>query len=245
MEIVDYTTPEDSKAYRVKITVRNNLLLTAIEQAGYKSISSFARELGYQSTRLSELIGLKEPPIKKDGEFTEVAKKVMEALGAAPSDLWTVEQLNMRLEKNVWEDQYNTEMVRAILGSNVAQLEGAVYKDAEKPEDQMDKKDLNAALEKGLDDLTPREKKVLILRFGLDGCEEHTLEEAAQLMNVTRERVRQIEGKALREMRNPAISKFLKAHAEELLSGHEYPQPFWMENKKDDDDEKEQTNENR
>lgn len=244
MELVDYTTPEDSKAYRVKITVRNNLLLTAIEQAGYKSVSSFARELGYQSTRLSELIGLKEPPIKKDGEFTEVAKKVMEALGAAPSDLWTVEQLNMRLEKNVWEDQYNTEMVKAILGSNVAQLEGAVYEDVEKPEDQIDKKDLKATLEKVLDDLTPREKKVLILRFGLDGCKEHTLEEVAQLMNVTRERVRQIELKGLRNMRNPAISKFLKVHAEDLLSVHTYEyQPFWMENKEDDDSEKEQTNE--
>jgi hypothetical protein len=42
MELVNYTTPEDTKAYRVKITVKNNLLLTAIEQAGYKSVAEFS-----------------------------------------------------------------------------------------------------------------------------------------------------------------------------------------------------------
>jgi hypothetical protein len=42
MELVNYTTPEDTKAYRVKITVKNNLLLTAIEQAGYKSAAEFS-----------------------------------------------------------------------------------------------------------------------------------------------------------------------------------------------------------
>ena len=46
MEIVDYTTPEDTKAYRVKITVKNNLLLTAIEEAGYRSAAEFARAIG-------------------------------------------------------------------------------------------------------------------------------------------------------------------------------------------------------
>ena len=227
MELVDYTTPEDSQAYRVKITVRNNLLLTAIEQAGYRFVAEFAREIGYTATRVGDLIGLREAPIKKDGNFTDMAKKIMEVLGAAPSDLWTVEQLNMRLEKNVWEDQYTTDAVKSILGSNVAQLEGAVYEGVEKPEDQLNKKDLKDMLLQGLESITPREKKILLLRFGLDVGGEHTLEEVAQVMNITRERVRQIEAKALRKMRDPSRSELFKEHAEDLLSSEKY-QPWWM-----------------
>ena len=52
-------------------------------------------------------------------------------------------------------------------------------------------------------DLTERERKVLILRFGLDGNKQKTLEEVAKAMYVTRERVRQIEAKALRKLRHP------------------------------------------
>ena len=236
MEIVDYTTPEDSQAYRVKITVRNNLLLTAMEQAGYRYVAEFAREIGYQSSRVGDLIGLREAPIKKDGTFTDMAKKIMEVLGAAPSDLWTVEQLNMRLEKNVWEDKYTTDTVKAILGGNVAQLEGAVYESVEKPDDQLSKKDLKAMLLQGLDTITPREKKVVLLRFGLDVGGEHTLEEVAQIMNLTRERVRQIEAKALRKMRDPARSKHFKEHAEDLLSTEKYQpfcRPYWIEENED------------
>ena len=227
MDLVDYTTPEDSQAYRVKITVRNNLLLTAMEQAGYRFVAEFAREIGYQPTRVGDLIGLREAPIKRDGTFTDMAKKIMEVLGAAPSDLWTVEQLNMRLEKNVWEDQYTTDAVKSILGSNVAQLEGAVYEGVEKPEDQLNKKDLKDMLLQGLESITPREKKILLLRFGLDVGGEHTLEEVAQVMNITRERVRQIEAKALRKMRDPSRSERFKEHAEDLLSSKKY-QPWWM-----------------
>ena len=131
MELVDYTTPEDLHAYRVKVTVRNNLLLTAMEEGGYKFVAEFAREIGYHPTRVGDLIALREAPIKKDGSFSDMAKKIMEVLGASPSDLWSSEQLNMRLEKNTWEDKYTTDTVQAILGSNVAKLDGAVYKEAE------------------------------------------------------------------------------------------------------------------
>jgi len=61
-----------------------------------------------------------------------------------------------------------------------------------------------------LETLTPREKKVLCLRFGLDDGRQRTLEEVGKEFNVTRERIRQIEAKALRKLRHPSRSKKLK-----------------------------------
>ena len=61
-----------------------------------------------------------------------------------------------------------------------------------------------------LDTLTPREEKVLRLRFGLDDGRQRTLEEVGKEFNVTRERIRQIEAKALRKLRHPSRSKKLK-----------------------------------
>jgi RNA polymerase primary sigma factor len=58
--------------------------------------------------------------------------------------------------------------------------------------------------------LTPREEKVLRLRFGLEDGRPRTLEEVGKEFNVTRERIRQIEAKALRKLRHPSRSKKLR-----------------------------------
>jgi RNA polymerase primary sigma factor len=62
--------------------------------------------------------------------------------------------------------------------------------------------------------LTPREEKVLRMRFGIGESSDHTLEEVGQDFSVTRERIRQIEAKALRKLRHPSRSKRLKAFVE-------------------------------
>ena len=69
-------------------------------------------------------------------------------------------------------------------------------------------------LEDVLDTLTPREQRVLRLRFGLDDGRTRTLEEVGQVFGVTRERIRQIEAKALRKLRHPMRSKRLKDYLE-------------------------------
>ena len=61
-----------------------------------------------------------------------------------------------------------------------------------------------------LSTLTPREEKVLKLRFGIEDGRTRTLEEVGKEFNVTRERIRQIEAKALRKLRHPSRSKKLK-----------------------------------
>jgi RNA polymerase primary sigma factor len=68
---------------------------------------------------------------------------------------------------------------------------------------------LSAAIERILADFDPRDRKVLTLRFGLDGTDPMTLDEVGQLFNVTRERIRQIEAKAIRKLRHPSRSDLL------------------------------------
>ena len=68
--------------------------------------------------------------------------------------------------------------------------------------------------EKALATLTPREEKVLRMRFGIGERSDHTLEEVGQNFDVTRERIRQIEAKALRKLRHPSRSKKLRAFIE-------------------------------
>ena len=69
---------------------------------------------------------------------------------------------------------------------------------------------LKKQLNEVLSTLTPREEKVLRLRFGLDDGKTRTLEDVGKEFNVTRERIRQIEAKALRKLRHPSRSKRLK-----------------------------------
>ena len=69
---------------------------------------------------------------------------------------------------------------------------------------------LREQLNEVLRTLTPREEQVLRLRFGLEDGRQRTLEEVGQQFNITRERIRQIEAKALRKLRHPSRSKKLR-----------------------------------
>ncbi len=83
------------------------------------------------------------------------------------------------------------------------------------PVDEAGRELLRRELANVLKSLTPREERVLTLRFGLEDGQARTLEELGKEFNVTRERIRQIEAKALRKLRHPSRAKRLRDYLEE------------------------------
>ena len=77
-------------------------------------------------------------------------------------------------------------------------------------EEEVYKKDVVRLIEEALDDVTPRQKKVLCLRFGIGMTQDYTLEEVGAVFGVTRECIRQIEAKAIRRIKHPDRSDKLK-----------------------------------
>ena len=184
------------KEYRVQVTVKNNLLLSAIEKAGYKSVAAFCEDAGLQKSVFGELINLKASPMLNSGEFSATARKTLDFLGALPEDLWTEEQLFMKLETN-----------KGYMHLDKQQMDVLSY--GEKPEEKLEledlvmRKELQAKVHEVLGTLRPIQQFVLKMRFGMnDEKEMYTLEEIADKLNITRERVRQIESNALRKVRD-------------------------------------------
>ncbi len=87
-------------------------------------------------------------------------------------------------------------------------------KDATVPHDEIVFNDLTGHMNEVLSTLSPREEKVLRMRFGIGEVKDHTLEEVGAFFNVTRERIRQIEAKALRKLRHPKRCKKLKSFSD-------------------------------
>jgi RNA polymerase sigma factor (sigma-70 family) len=191
--------------FNIKVSVRNNLILRAIRDYGYTNLNKFAKACEVSITGLYDLVNLKDAPLTVDGEFSKTAKQLMEALGACPVELWTEEQLTMRLRSNTVERELSKESLQIALQSDARSLIGLDY-----PEQEIAEVDNARVIGDKLDSLTRREAKILRLRFGLDGVKEHTLEEIGDLFGCTRTRINQIEASALRKMRHPSRSNELK-----------------------------------
>lgn len=198
---------EPINEYRIKVTVRNNLILSAIENAGHKSVASFCRSIGVSPQKLTDLISMRKPPLTVEGEFSTMAKMLMEELCLLPTDLWTSEQLTLKLARNSSQRSVSAEGMKAALGMHAEEML-ELMKPTD-PEEVLFRDEMVNVVKDQLDSLTPREAKILRMRYGI-GCEEHTLEEVAFAFDVTRERIRQIEVSALRKLKKPERADSLR-----------------------------------
>ena len=143
-----------------------------------------------------------------------VSRQLLQELGHDPSPDEIAEEMNMPVEKvrEILKIAQEPVSLETPIGEEEDSHLGDFIPDddAPAPADAASHTLLKEQLSEVLKTLTPREEKVLRLRFGLEDGRSRTLEEVGKEFNVTRERIRQIEAKALRKLRHPSRSKKLK-----------------------------------
>lgn len=146
-------------------------------------------------------------------------KKMTQELGREPSDDELAKEMDTTKEKIRSYFKYSQETISTdiqIKGSDSSNLNDFIQ-DKDNPTPYAATKDtiLKEALAEALDSLTEREEMVVRLRFGLEEQDNKTLEEVGRMFGVTRERVRQIEAKAIRKLRHPSRSQKLREFLDE------------------------------
>jgi RNA polymerase primary sigma factor len=145
----------------------------------------------------------------------KTTKLLSQEMGRKPTEEEIATRMEMTIEKLRFiakSAQLPISLETPIGKEEDSRLGDFIESDGETPEDQVAKNLLREDLENVLDTLSPRERDVLRLRYGLDDGRMKTLEEIGQIFNVTRERIRQIEAKALRKLRHPNRNTVLKEY---------------------------------
>jgi len=140
--------------------------------------------------RLTQKLG-REPLVKETG-------KEMEMTDAEIENLMKISQQPRSLSTPIGDDKDAT-LEQFVADTNQPSLYDKVSREL-----------LKDALNTVLETLSPREKKVLVMRFGLEDGKPKTLEEVGREFKVTRERIRQIEAKAIRKLKHPTRARKLK-----------------------------------
>ncbi len=151
-------------------------------------------------------------------KVVKVSRQLLQDLGREPSPEEIAEHMGIPVERVVEIQKIAQDPVslETPIGEEEDSNLGTFIEDenAASPSDVVAFSMLKQQLISILDTLTPREEKVLRLRYGIDDGRPRTLEEVGKEFNVTRERIRQIEAKALRKLRHPSRSKKLKEYLE-------------------------------
>jgi len=153
--------------------------------------------------------------IETINKLNRISRQMLQEMGRDP----TPEELSERMEmpedkvRKVLKIAKEPISMETPIGDDEDSNLGDFIEDgnAESPVDSATSVSLNESTREVLSSLTPREAKVLRMRFGIDMNTDHTLEEVGKQFDVTRERIRQIEAKALRKLRHPTRSEMLRS----------------------------------
>lgn len=154
--------------------------------------------------------------IETINKLARTNRQLVQELGREPTPEEIAEKMEMSVEKvkKVFKISKEPISLETPIGEEEDSSLGDFIEDKKiiSPADAVTSITLSEQTRSVLSTLTPREEKVLRMRFGIGEKSDHTLEEVGQDFFVTRERIRQIEAKALRKLRHPSRSKLLKAY---------------------------------
>ena len=158
--------------------------------------------------------------IETINKLARTERYLVQTLGRSPKPEEIAERMDMPVEKvrKVLKIAKEPISLETPIGEEKDSSLGDFIEDekATNPSEAVVGSNLADQTRKVLSTLTPREEKVLRMRFGIGGKSDHTLEEVGQDFNVTRERIRQIEAKALKKLRHPSRAKQLESFVEFL-----------------------------
>ena len=154
--------------------------------------------------------------IETINKLARTSRQLVQELGREPTPEEIAEKMDMSVDKvkKVFKISKEPISLETPIGEEEDSSLGDFIEDKKiiSPQDAVTSITLSEQTRSVLSTLTPREEKVLRMRFGIGEKSDHTLEEVGQDFFVTRERIRQIEAKALRKLRHPSRSKLLKAY---------------------------------
>lgn len=145
---------------------------------------------------------------------TKASRELTQELGREPTDEEIAKRLSVPTRKveEVFRAIQDPIALQTPVGDEDTELEDFIGdKNSPSPYSDAENKEISGYIKKVLGTLTPKEEKVIRMRFGIGVDRDHTLEEVGRHLTITRERVRQIEAKALRKLKHPSRLKALKA----------------------------------
>ena len=185
---------------------RNNLFWHAIFDH-YESVAEFCRIKGMDNGRIGNYLNLNgyrpynrsadlATGVVAPSDLTDTARRLCEATGISANELFPISlyssEASLRLTAEVDSKQFVALSAARRLALPPTQ------------EDEQLRDETAAVIREVLKTLTPREEEIITVRFGLSDGREHTCDEVAAMTGVTKERIRQIEAKALMKLRHPS-----------------------------------------
>jgi RNA polymerase sigma factor (sigma-70 family) len=191
----------------VQSRFRNLILWEAM--AGRNS-AEVCREIKINQAVFGKLLNLRISPFKKyctteERTYTRAARAIAKHFKILPEDMFPESLYSLELPDKVERSYASVELLPLLAAARMPTLLSS-------PEEETEKIELKSVLEELLHTVTPREERIIRMRFGLEDGEEHTLNDVASVFNLTTERIRQIETRALRKLRHPSRSEKLTHH---------------------------------
>ncbi len=149
--------------------------------------------------------------------FNRTQRRLMQELGREPAPEEVAKALGIdesKAREIIKVSQEPTSLETPVGDEEDSHLGDFIADQGLQPDEQATRELLKVHLDEVLDSLSPREKRVLQLRFGLEDGKQRTLEEVGKEFGVTRERIRQIEAKAIRKLKHPTRAKKLRDYLE-------------------------------
>jgi len=183
------------KDYRIKITIRNDRLLNAIEDKGIPSVRQFCQLYKLNYNLVVQIISGKVKPLNDLGRPIRLVEQIIDILDISLEDAFTERQL-----KGFAKTNYEI----SVAEKELKQLVNPV----KNQEQRLIESDVKISIQNAFSKrLNAREEKILRMHYGFNGGKEHTRKELSELFNVSISRISEIIIKAERKLKHPSVSK--------------------------------------